>query len=86
MDGEIRVCLETLSEKVDQLISAVLGNGHTGLIIRVDRIEQNEKSRDDLDIRLDRIERRASFLNKFMWIIIGGAIIATVTALANSIF
>lgn len=86
MDGEIRAYLEALSEKVDLLINAVLGNGHAGLMIRVDRIEQNEKSRENLDIRLDRIERRASFLNKLMWIIIGGAIITTVTILVNSIF
>lgn len=86
MEGEIRATLKSLEEKVDLLISAVLGNGHVGLMIRVDRLEQNEKSRKDLDIRLDRMERRSGFLNKFMWLTVSGAVIALITALVAATY
>lgn len=67
MEGEVKATLKSLDEKVDRLIDAVLGNGHTGLIIRV-----------------DRLERRASFLNKLTWTVAGGAIVALATAITTA--
>lgn len=86
MDGEIKAHLNSLEEKVDRLVNAVLGNGHEGLMIRVDRMEQKEKRRGDLTLRLDRLERRAAFRSKFFWTIGGGAVLAVLTALAAILF
>lgn len=86
MDGETKVLLKSFEEKIDKLISAVLGNGSTGLMIRVDRIEQTEKNRKDLDVRLDRLERRASISSKFVWSVGSISAVAIVTAIATIIF
>ena len=86
MDTEVRALLKSFGEKIDLLINAVLGNGRIGLMIRVDRIEQAEKNRKDLDIRLDRLERRASISSKFVWTVGSIAAVAIVTAVATIIF
>ena len=67
MDGEVKATLKSLEEKIDKLVNAVLGNGHTGLVIRV-----------------DRLERRASVLNRITWIIAGGVAVALATALVTA--
>lgn len=82
---EIKAVLNILAEKVDRLINAVLGNGHTGLVIRVDRIEQKEEKREDLILRLDRLEQRAAFQNKLSWAVISGGILAVITAVVTII-
>lgn len=85
MDVEIKTVLEVLGEKIDRLTTAVLGNGHIGLIVRVDRIEQKEEQRQDLIVRLDRLERRAGFQNKLTWTVIGSGVIAVVSAIVTLI-
>lgn len=67
MDEATRVSLKDLSDKIDRVLNALLGNGTEGLLIRV-----------------DRIERRAAFLNKFMWSIGGATAIALGTALVTA--
>lgn len=86
MEAEIKVTLKGLEEKVDRLIRAVLGNGSDGMLIRVDRIEQKEKNRKDLAIRMDRLERRAAWQNRFIWTIGGGTFLALITAVFTVIF
>jgi len=86
MDGEVRILLKSFEEKIDRLVDGMFGNGNAGLMIRVDRIEQAEKNRKDLDIRLDRLERRASISSKFVWTVGSIAAVAIVTAVATIIF
>jgi len=75
--------LKAMEEKLDRLVNAILGNGHTGLLIRVDRIEQKEKRRGDLTVRMDRLERRATFLGRLCWTMGTGACLAIITALTT---
>lgn len=86
MDIETRTILKTFGDQLDRLVDAVLGNGHTGLIIRVDRIEQKEESRKNLDVRLDRLERRAVRRSKLVWTLGTIAAVATGTSIATIIF
>jgi len=86
MDVETRILLKSLGEQLDRLVDAVLGNGHTGLIIRVDRIEQKEENRKNLDIRLDRLERRAATKSKLVWTLGTIAAVTTGTSIATIIF
>lgn len=75
--------IKAIKEAVDRLTNAILGNGHEGLLIRVDRIEQKEERRGDLTLRMDRLERRAKFLSKLCWTMGTGACLAVLAALAQ---
>ena len=83
MDGEIQAKLKAIVEKLDDLLNVIRGNGHDGLLIRVDRIEQKEERRGDLTLRMDRLERRATFLSRLCWTMGTGACLAIITALTT---
>jgi hypothetical protein len=74
--------MKSLEQKVDRLVGAILGNGHEGLLIRVDRIEQKEERRGDMATRIDRLEQKAATRTKLTWTLIsvGGAAVATALA------
>jgi len=71
-----------LEKNVDRLVNAILGNGHEGLLVRVDRIEQKEQRRGDMTTRIDRLEQKAAARSKLMWTLIGVGAAAVCTALA----